>query len=484
MFSTSPVDWLLVAGYFGFLVAVAFGFRRAGSSAAEYLLAGRRVTLPAFVATLVTTWYGGILGVGEYSWRYGVSNWLVFGVPYYIGALLFALLFARRARTVGLYTVPDVVARRYGRGPALMAAFTVFICSAPAAYVLMLGTLFAAMFPLSLTLGVVAASLLSLFYIHRGGMRSVVFSDQVQFVLMYSGFMILLVVLVAGHGGLGYLHARLPATHFSWNGGNPAGSIIVWYFIALTTLVDPGFWQRAYAARDPRVAKTGVLWSIACWVVFDFMTTACGMYARALLPHLAEPVFAFPELAKMVLPAGALGLFYLAMIATVMSTIDSYGFIAATTIGRDVVWRLKGETDESRLASYTKIGLWASALFAAALALVSHSVIDLWRDLGSLGASTMLVAVATALTGRGLVGSRAMLATMVVPFLVTLAWLVPGHLGPAGANPPFGIEPIYAGLVTSLVMWTVARLVRRPRRAPSGAAAPVAGVPEHRGGSS
>jgi len=483
MFSTSPLDWLLVGVYFAFLVAVAFGFRRAGSSAAEYLLAGRRVTLPAFVATLVTTWYGGILGVGEYSWRYGVANWLVFGVPYYIGALLFALLFARRARNAGLYTVPDVVARRYGRGPALIAAFTVFICSAPAAYVLMLGTLFAAMFPLSLTMGVVAASLLSLFYIHRGGMRSVVFSDQVQFVLMYSGFVILLAVLVAGHGGLGFLHAHLPATHFSWNGGNPAGSIIVWYFIALTTLVDPGFWQRAYAARNPRVARVGVLWSIVCWIVFDFMTTTCGMYARALLPHLAEPVFAFPELAKLVLPAGALGLFYLAMIATVMSTIDSYGFIAATTIGRDVVWRLKGDADESRLASYTKLGLWASALFAAALALVSRSVIDLWRDLGSLGASTLLIPVATALTGRGLVSPRVMLAGMVIPFVVTLAWLLPRHLGPTGTQPPLGIEPIYAGLVTSLVIWSVARLVRRPLVAPASAS-PVTTTPEHPGGSS
>ncbi|MFI5370295.1 MAG: sodium:solute symporter, partial [Candidatus Eisenbacteria bacterium] len=460
MFSTSPLDWLLVGAYFAFLVAVALGFRRAGSSAVEYLLAGRRVTLPAFVATLVTTWYGGILGVGEYSWRYGVSNWLVFGVPYYIGALLFALLFARRARTAELYTVPDVVARRYGRGPALMAAFTVFICSAPAAYVLMLGTLFAAMFPMSLTAGVIAASLLSLFYIHRGGMRSVVFSDQVQFVLMYAGFAMMLGVLVTRHGGLGFLRTHLPATHFAWNGGNPAASIIVWYFIALVTLVDPGFWQRAYAARDPRVARAGVLWSIACWIVFDFMTTACGMYARALLPHLAQPVFAFPELAKRVLPAGALGLFYLAMIATVMSTIDSYGFIAATTIGRDVVWRLRGESDESRMPAYTRWGLWVTAAFGTALALVSHSIIDLWHDLGSLGAPTLLLPVASALSGRGLVSGRWMLAAMIVPFILTLSWMLPKDLGPPGSTPPFGIEPIYVGLTASLAMWILGRLAR------------------------
>ena len=49
--------------------------------AAEYLVMGRTLALPAFVATLVSTWYGGVLGVGEYSYRYGISNWLVFGLP-------------------------------------------------------------------------------------------------------------------------------------------------------------------------------------------------------------------------------------------------------------------------------------------------------------------------------------------------------------------------------------------------------------------
>ena len=72
MFSTSPLDWGVVAAYFAFLVAVWLRRPRqagapgeAGSGVVDYLLAGRRVTLPAFVATLVTTWYGGILGIGE-----------------------------------------------------------------------------------------------------------------------------------------------------------------------------------------------------------------------------------------------------------------------------------------------------------------------------------------------------------------------------------------------------------------------------------
>src|SRR5262245_36495295 len=117
MFSRSPLDWGLVVLYFGFLVAVWLRLIGRPSDAADYLVAGRRVTLPALVATLVTTWYGGILGVGEYSYRYGISNWLVFGVPYYLGALLFALFFARRARRAELFTVPELLQNHYAAVP-------------------------------------------------------------------------------------------------------------------------------------------------------------------------------------------------------------------------------------------------------------------------------------------------------------------------------------------------------------------------------
>ncbi len=468
MFSTSPLDWGLILIYFAFLAAVwarRFGSR---SSALEYLVAGRRVTLPAFVATLVATWYGGILGVGEYSWRYGLSNWLVFGVPYYIGALLFAIFFARRAREAALYTIPDLLDRHYGRGPAVIGALTVFVTSAPAAYVLMLGTLFAAMFGLPLVPCVIGAAVLSLFYIDRGGLRTVVFTDQVQFVLMYVGFIVMLAFLVARHGGLGFLARELPATHLTWHGGNPPQAILVWYFIALSTLVDPGFWQRAYAARDPGVARNGVLISIGFWILFDFLTTTTGLYARALLPQLTDPVYAFPELARITLPPVALGLFYLAMIATVMSTVDSYGFIAAGTFGRDLIWRLRRETGEERLPFYTRIGLAVAAVFAAVFALANRSVIGLWHDIGSITTPAMLLPVGTALLGRGGIGSRWTSAAMVIPFCVSLAWVLIKTFPPAGQAGayPFSIEPIYAGLAVSLATYALGWAVHSRPPAP------------------
>jgi SSS family solute:Na+ symporter len=462
MFSHSPIDWALLVLYFVVLGVVWLRARHASARAVDYLVAGRAVTLPAFVATLVASWYGGILGVGEYSYRYGISNWLVFGVPYYVGAFLFAIFFARRARSAALYTVPELLQRNYGRGAAFVGALAVFAFASPSAYVLMLGTLFASMFQLPLVPCVVTAAVFSIFYIQNGGMRSVVFSDQIQFVLMYAGFLLMFGFLVAQHGGLGYLRAHLPQTHFTWNGGNPPAAVLVWYFIALSTLIDPGFWQRAYAARDPKTAQRGVLISIGFWIVFDFLTTFTGLYARAALPKLAQPVFAFPELARVTLPAGALGLFYLAMIATVMSTIDAYGFIAATTLGRDVMGALLPAHADERATRYTKIALWISAAFACAVALAEPSVVEIWKLMGSIVTPALLLPVATAITARGRLGATATLWAMVVPLALTLSWALAGSLGKTPGYPG-SIEPIYVGLAVSLLFYVTGWLA--PSRA-------------------
>jgi len=111
MFTHSVLDWALVFTYFLSLAAVWIRALRSKPTAEDYLVAMRRVTLPAFVATLVASFYGGILGVGEFTWRYGIANWLVFGVPYYVGAALFAWLLAKRARESELLTIPDLLER-------------------------------------------------------------------------------------------------------------------------------------------------------------------------------------------------------------------------------------------------------------------------------------------------------------------------------------------------------------------------------------
>ncbi len=418
---------------------------------------GRRLALPSFVATLVSTWYGGVLGVGEYSYRYGISNWLVFGVPYYIGAALFAIFIARRARRSELYTVPDQLGRAYGRPAALIGAGIIQVLSSPAPYVLMLGILVQMIFGWPLVPAILVGAFFSTAYSFRGGMRSVVNADNVQFVLMYLGFLVALPLLVARFGGLGFLRAHLPASHFVWHGGNSPQYVFVWYFIALQTLVEPTFYQRCFAARDEKTAQRGVLISIAFWMLFDFLTTFTGMYARALMPALRDPTASYPALAIAFLPPVVQGVFYLGLLATVMSTVDGYTFIGGVNFGRDLLWRWRGKTDESRVNQYVQIGFLITAVVAVALALFFRSAVDLWHDVGSVGVPALLLPLASSYHPRWRMRPTAAAWCMAVSGAIALAWLLSRHLPGSEGRYLFSVEPIYAGLIVSAAFWMCGR---------------------------
>ncbi|MHB8078836.1 MAG: sodium:solute symporter family protein [Candidatus Krumholzibacteriia bacterium] len=433
-------------------------FWRQSKASADYIVLGRRLTLPAFVMTLVATWYGGILGVGEYAWRYGASNWLVFGVPYYLNAVVFALFLAARARRSSSLTIPDQLAARYGRPTALAGAAMVFVMTAPAAYILMLGSLVHLATGWPLALGVTLGAFFSVAYVFRGGMRAIVGTDIVHFCLMFLAFLIMVPVCVAKYGGWDFLRANLPAAHLTWDGGRGAQAVLVWYFIALATLVEPTFYLRCYAARDERTARRGVLISIAFWVLFDFLTTTAGLYARAVLPDLADPVSAYPALAACTLAPIWQGLFMIGLLATIISTVDDYAFLSAVTLGRDIILRLRAprgpgadaavflasDAAESAAIPLIRWSLLGSSLLAIGMALWSGSVIGLWHHLGSIGTPVLLAPLALSHTSLRIPG-RTALRAMLLAGAAALAWLALGRGGPY-----LGVEAIFPGLAVSL----------------------------------
>jgi len=445
---------ILVAAYLFFLLIVGVRlFKNSKAGADEYLVMGRRLSLPAFVASIVSTWYGGILGVGEYSFKHGLSNWLVFGLPYYLAAFLFAMLFAKKARKTKLHTIPDQLNQVYGRNVSLVGALFVFITTVPAAYVLQIGVIADTAFGIPLTIGVIGGMLFSIIYVYSGGLRGDVFTDKAQFLLMFAGFAIMVVMLVSNYGGLTFLQSNLPDTHFTWRGTNSASYIFVWYFIALATLVEPTFYQRCFAAKDEKVARNSILIAIAFWAIFDFMTTTTGMYARALMPDLADPVAAYPTLAVKVLPRAFQAIFLLSLFATVMSTVDSYTFVAGATIGKDFIWRLKG----GDITKHSRLGLVIAGILAVIIALYFKSVIDIWYVFGTLGTCAMVIPLGTSFSDRWRMSKRMAMVAMIVSPMVALIWIVPNLVWDIEYF--FGVDPIYPGLATSVGLFSIDKFV-------------------------
>lgn len=456
----SAIDILLILLYFAGVMWVGFRARRHHkSSTEEYLLAGRSLTLPVFVATLVSTWYGGILGVGEYSYRYGISNWVVFGIPYYFFALIFALFLARKAREGNAGSVPEQLYRTYGRPTSLLGALLTFVLVTPAAYVLMLGVLVELIFGIDLVPAVLLSTFATICYLYAGGFRSDVHANVLEFVLMFLGFAVVVVFAYSHFGGIEYLRSHLPALHLTWHGGNSMQFILVWFFIALWTLVDPAFYQRCAAAKDGRTAKRGILISIIFWLVFDFLTSAAGLYARAALPDLREPMFSYPMLAEAALPAVAKSIFYIGMLATIMSTLSSLTFIGGTTIGNDVVGRLMEgrEAAEKNLAMrrWSQYGLVITGVFAVLLAILIPSVVKLWYSIGTAIIPGLLVPLMASYFPALGMRSRFAFAAMLGGWLISSAWMVNGQM--QGGVYFLGIEPMYPGLIFSIAVWGIDR---------------------------
>ncbi len=379
------VDLLIVILFFVILMIAGFLPSRSSTSGSdEFLLAGRKVRLWPFIMTNVSSWYGGILGVGEFSYRYGLVNWFTQGLPYYLFAILFAVFFIDRIKSSSAQTIPARIEIRYGKKIALISAFFVFILTSPAPYLFMSAVIFTHLFHVSIFISSIIISVAVGAFLVWGGFRSDVYTDIFQFFIMFIGFFAILAVLVPHYGGLPFLIEKLPPSHFSVTGGNSTLYILVWWLIALWTFADPGFYQRTQSAASNSVAKKGILISVIFFFIFDFLTNSVGLYSRAIFPNLASPSEAYLMLADTALVTGLRGLFYAAMFATILSTLNCFLFISAQTFSVDIMHRLSRPSGKFSLRLYIAAGILLSSAISIFIAMEIPSVIDIWYTIGSL----------------------------------------------------------------------------------------------------
>jgi solute:Na+ symporter, SSS family len=423
MVSFSPLDIIIILSFFTTILIIGyFTGRKTKSAAEDYLLAGRNVGLLVFIMINVSTWYGGILGVGEFTYRYGVVSWFTQGFPYYIFAFLFALLFAKKIREASLFTIPDKLTEIYGKKVGLVSAVIVFILVSPAPYILMTANLIALIFKVKLTYALLISLFVSLIYLIKGGFRSNIFVDVFQFFVMFAGFILILIFSGIKFGGIDFISASLPETHLNITGGMSPTFLIVWFLIALWTFADPGFHQRSYAAKNGNVAVKGIIISIFFWALFDFLTTSTGLFAKGVLPNLENPVLAFPLFAEKVLPSGVKGIFYASLFATILSTQISFLFLSGTTIGRDFIFRISKSQNENKLKNYTVIGLIISGVIAIILAYSIPSVIEIWYTIGSMFIPGIIFPVISAYYPKLRVRNKIILIEMITAIFSSVAW--------------------------------------------------------------
>ena len=448
------LDQSLVLLYF--LVTLGFGFyKRSDKGINSFLFAGRKLTIPALVATLVSTWYGGILEVGRFTYENGIVTWIIFGLFYYIAAILFVKYIAPKIIEANIPTIPELFLKSFGKIPALIAIVCVILLTTPAPYLKILATLFDFVWGIPVFWALALGASLSLVYTVTGGFSAVVRTDKLQFVLMFTGFAILLSSAYSEYGGITLLIANTPDFAFSIPGNFSWTFIFVWGFIALITFIDPGFYQRSFAGQSLKTVQKGILISVGFWVIFDCMTVLSGLYALAILPAIETSPYL--DLATLLLPPFAKGLFLVSLFAIVMSTVDSFTFISAYTMGRDLPTILGLKLTDEKMIHLTRAGLLITTIISICLAFYFEYAVDIWYMVGSFVVPALLIPL---IAGLYQINIKNPLALLLLPPATATCWYIYGITHPTIEGYPnyiWGLDPMYPGVVVSGFLFLISR---------------------------
>jgi SSS family solute:Na+ symporter len=401
-------DFGVIGAYMVGMLGVGYYVSRKLPSFDEYMVAGRTMTTPILICTLVSTYYGldVLFGTSELAFNAGVVAFFGYS-NLALAAYLFAALFlAKRLRREDFKSLPEVLEKHYGRGAGLLGALASFVYSIPALALFGLGRLSEVILGFDSQIGALIIGGVALSYTLMGGLWAVAITDTIQFVLMCVTLAFAIPLVMHQVGGFDAVAVVAPEGYFA-----PFGSIPIWLVIAygatgISVLVDPGFYQRIFAARDYRQARNALLIGILIWGAYDWLVTAGGMLAAVAAQNgMISPIVhqndALLTLVTLALPVGLTGIFLAGVLATSMSTIDSYTLVAGGNLVYDFYRPVfKPHASDRELIRLTKLCIVLSWLMGYILAFSFDRLMSLWVFTASFLMATVMVPILMALYSR------------------------------------------------------------------------------------
>jgi SSS family solute:Na+ symporter len=394
-----PVDLAVVAAYLASMIVI--GVLLAGRVKAyrDFFLAGRSLTTPILVCTLVSSYYGldSLLGDSGDASREGVVVWFTYGRPYTIALLLTGLLLARRLAGRDALSLADLLGQHYGRPTQLAAAIASFLYALPVLAIMGLAAIGEAMFGLPLWLGACLGSAVSVAYVAMGGAWADVLTDTAQFAIMCVSLAVALPFILGAVGGFAGVRATLGEAAFAPLGSAPPLYTAAYALTAVSVLVEPLFYQRMLAARDTAAIRNAFLVGLLVWGAYDWATTSVGMaggamMATGVLPADTPRDQVLLRLVPLYLPVGLSGLFLGGCLAAAMSTVDSYFLVAAGNLVYDIYRPLvRRNLDDRQLIRYTRVAMLASAAVCVVLGVYFERIKEAWAFMATILTSTLLV---------------------------------------------------------------------------------------------
>jgi SSS family solute:Na+ symporter len=334
----------LFAAYLALVLAAGLAFSRRMRSLEDFFLGGRRFPAGLIYVSLTASWFGAtsILVTADEALRTGLGAIWVVGLPAVATVVLLALVFVRPLHRLSVLTWSELVELRYGRATRLLSAVLLvwYMAVLAASQMVALGHFLGAFLGLSYGWSLAAGTAVVLAYATFGGLRSVVFTDLLQFVLLAAGVAVAY-VLAAGRASWGYVAAAAAAEagrpgyfrlfeNFEENG-------LIFLSFTLAWTISPIALQRIQAARSVGAARRGLAATAATLLALYVLVVLAGMLS---LPAYRNGPPAHPLMAE--LAAGrtsfvAGGIIFIAVLAAILSTMDTAVNAGALVLVRDFI---------------------------------------------------------------------------------------------------------------------------------------------------
>lgn len=329
-------------GYLALLLLLSFVFSKKMKNLEDFFLASRRLPSSLVFLTLGASWLGAtstLVAIDE-AYRIGVSSFWVMGMPALLTVFVFYFFLAKPIRLLPIVSLPDLVEMRYGRAVRHLASVLIiwYMILLASSQMVAIGNFLKTFLGTSYFYALLLGTAIVLIYSIAGGFFSVVVTDGLQFFLLITGLIGLLGFLLNAVRGtsVSLLAVQLGRDQYFSMFTDFKKNILILISFTLAWIISPIAWQRIQAAQTVKKAKNGLL---AVGGTFLFVYWGIVLIGILILPLFPSGVQEGPLLSAIILSktGNILGvLLFIAIIAAIMSTMDTAINTGALSLTRDV----------------------------------------------------------------------------------------------------------------------------------------------------
>jgi len=396
------VHLALILGYAAALTALGVWVGRRVRLPGDFFVAGRRLTWPLLLATVLSSniGAGALVTATGLAYHQGVSAWWWNG-----GAGLASLVLAfvigprlwRLAASRDYFTIGDFLEDRYGRAVRAIVTSLVWVGTLAilAAQLIAGARVLAIVAGTSHATGVLIGGIAMTAYFTAGGLLSSAWVNAVQIVVLVGGLSIGVPLLVDAIG-LDAMAAAPGAGAGYWDIWYSAGAMSGWTLLLLlgpNFIISPGLVQKTFGAVNPRAIRLGVGLNGVILMIFACVPVAIGIAARASHPGLAADDV-LPTVLLYDLPLWLSALALAAVFSAEVSTCDAILFMLSTSLSKDLYKRfLRPDAPPARVLLVARLAAVAGGVGGMLLALQLPTILSALAIFFSLVGATLFVPV-------------------------------------------------------------------------------------------